>query len=68
VKQIARFVGCLTPPTLLWVWQWWAPFAPSEYQAMPVNMGDIIVGSAFIGVITIALLRITHPDPTRRNK
>jgi hypothetical protein len=53
---------------VLYIYQWWGPFAPEELQFIPLSASDAVIAPVFILGITAILLRATHPNPTRRMK
>jgi Na+/melibiose symporter-like transporter len=68
MKRIKRIIASVATALVLYIYQWWAPFSPKEFQFLPLTATDAVIGTAFILGITAICLRVSHPNPTRRIK
>jgi hypothetical protein len=68
MKRTKRIIASVTTAVVLYIYQWWGPFAPEELQFIPLSASDAVIAPVFILGITAILLRATHPNPTRRMK
>jgi len=66
MNRTQRLALSFTVAITLWVWQWWAPFAPSEGQWLPLTPAALVVGVISITGIVAVMLRITHPNNWRK--
>ena len=67
MNRTQRLAISFTIAIALWVWQWWAPFAPSEGQWIPLSPTALVVGAISIVGIAAVMLRITHPNNWRKS-